>query len=786
MVLCAEPPPKLKIPNKITEMTEDANHDSPKLERRKRMHHIERHRHAIADAAWEALKSSIVYFRGQGTVAAIDKSQGAALNYEQVFMRDFIPSALAFLMKGEHLMLQNFLVETARLQPREKKVGLFKLGQGVMLASFKLHHRNSTQKTENLLADFGETAIGRVAPVDSGLWWIIHLRAYTRWTGDTALAESPNYQRAMDFIFSLCLPEGCDTSPALLCADGCSMIDRRMVFLRDFIPSALAFLMKGEHLMLQNFLVETACLQSREKMVGLFKLGQGVMLANCKVHHRNPTQKTESLLADFGETAIGRVAPVDSGLWWILLLRAYTRWTGDTSLAEIPNCQRAVRLIFRLCLSEGCDTSPALLCADGCSMINRRMFSRILLFCCSLFIDMRCALSMLKQDSNADFVSHITKQIIALSCHLHSYYWFDFRRLNDIYNTEEFSQTALNKFNVIPESIPDWIFDFMPGRGGYFIGNVNPVRMDLHWFCLGNIIAIMSPLATGEQAEAILDVVEECWEELIRETPVKICYPAMENKECQIITVCDLKNTKWSCHNGGSWPDEHALEMSSQEEEHIHGNFATFFVKLEGTTISVRQDLSITTTKMLLEHAYKRKGIRSYDGYALYCGKVLDDNKLLFDSKVCNDCTVEVKGRGRAGRMQYRKRSLNGKFNASQILFYDGRVLFDKCCKDKEAVAGFDSWPSMIDEVPAMYNTLMYDPWSDSADPEAARHADEECEETSYYTGDTRGCLKFSRNHFRHAKLEEVEWLRRLNGMFTARAEGKRRRVALEARLADS
>lgn len=35
-------------------------------------------------------------------------------------------------------------------------------------------------------------------------------------------------------------------------------------------------------------------------------------------------------------------------------------------------------------------------------------------------------------------------------------------------------------------------------------------------------------------------------------------------------------------------------------------------------------------------------------------------------------------------RMQYRKRSLNGKFNASQILFYDGRVLFDKCCKDKE------------------------------------------------------------------------------------------------------
>ncbi|TKW38273.1 hypothetical protein SEVIR_1G103450v4 [Setaria viridis] len=102
------------------------------------------HGHAIADAAWEALKRSIVYFRGQpiGTVAAIDKSQGAALNYDQVFMRDFIPSALAFLMKGEHLIVKNFLVETARLQSREKMVDLFKLGQGVMPASFKAQRSN--------------------------------------------------------------------------------------------------------------------------------------------------------------------------------------------------------------------------------------------------------------------------------------------------------------------------------------------------------------------------------------------------------------------------------------------------------------------------------------------------------------------------------------------------------------------------------------------------------------------------------------------------------------------
>ena len=177
-------------------------------------------------------------------------------------------------------------------------------------------------------------------------------------------------------------------------------------------------------------------------------------------------------------------------------------------------------------------------------------------------MSVRCALSLLKQDSDADFVNHITKRIQALSYHLLTYYWLDFLRLDDIYRykTEEYSQTALNKFNVIPESIPDWIFDFMPSRGGYFIGNVSPARMDFRWFCLGNFIAILSSLATGEQAEAILNLVEERQQELIGELPLKICYPAMENQECHIVTGCNPKNTRWNHHNRGLWPGESALE----------------------------------------------------------------------------------------------------------------------------------------------------------------------------------------------------------------------------------
>ncbi|KAI7757472.1 hypothetical protein M8C21_021103 [Ambrosia artemisiifolia] len=298
------------------------------------------------------------------------------------------------------------------------------------------------------------------------------------------------------------------------------------VFVRDFVPSALAFLMNGEPEIVKNFLLKTVFLQSREKKVDNFKLGEGVMPASFKVLH-DPVRNTETILADYGESAIGRVAPVDSGFWWIILLRAYTKSTGDTSLSEMPEIQRGIRLIMTLCLSEGFDTFPT------------------------------CASLLLKRDAEGnECLDRIVKRLHALSFHMRSYFWLDIKQLNDIYRykTEEYSHTAVNKFNVIPDSLPDWVFDFMPTRGGYFIGNVSPAKMDFRWFCLGNCIAILSSLATPEQSSAIMDLIESRWQELVGEMPLKICYPAMESHEWRIVTGCDPKNTGWSYHNGGSWP----------------------------------------------------------------------------------------------------------------------------------------------------------------------------------------------------------------------------------------
>lgn len=332
------------------------------------------------------------------------------------------------------------------------------------------------------------------------------------------------------------------------------------VFVRDFVPSALAFLMNGEPEIVKNFLCTSLRLQSNwEKRIDNFTLGKGAMPASFKVLH-DSIKKQDRLMADFGESAIGRVAPVDSGFWWIILLRAYTKSTGDLALADSPDCQRGIRLVLNLCLSEGFDTFPTLLCADGCSMVDRRMgiYGYPMEIQGLFHMALRCAKLMLRPQgsTNKELLERVDKRLQALNFHLRSYYWLDFEQLNNIYRykTEEYSHTAVNKFNVIPESIPDWVFEFMPMKGGYFIGNVSPAHMDFRWFCLGNCTAILSSLATPEQEEGIMDLLEERWADLIGEMPLKIAYPALEGHEWRIVTGCDPKNTRWSYHNGGSWP----------------------------------------------------------------------------------------------------------------------------------------------------------------------------------------------------------------------------------------
>lgn len=72
----------------------------------------------VEKQAWKLLKDAVVTYCGNpvGTVAANDPGDKLPLNYDQVFIRDFIPSALAFLLKGDNEIVKNFLLHTLQLQ----------------------------------------------------------------------------------------------------------------------------------------------------------------------------------------------------------------------------------------------------------------------------------------------------------------------------------------------------------------------------------------------------------------------------------------------------------------------------------------------------------------------------------------------------------------------------------------------------------------------------------------------------------------------------------------------
>ncbi|KAL8151276.1 hypothetical protein V2J09_021084 [Rumex salicifolius] len=335
------------------------------------------------------------------------------------------------------------------------------------------------------------------------------------------------------------------------------------VFIRDFAPSALAFLLKGETEIVKNFLLHTLQLQSWEKTVDCYSPGKGLMPASFKVksvpREGKDREFEEVLDPDFGESAIGRVAPVDSGLWWIILLRAYGKITGDYTLQERVDVQTGMRLILNLCLTDGFDMFPTLLVTDGSCMIDRRMgiHGHPIEIQALFYSALRCSREMLiVNDGTKNIVAAINNRLTALSFHIREYYWVDIKKINEIYRykTEEYSTDATNKFNIYPEQIPSWLMDWIPEEGGYFIGNLQPAHMDFRFFTLGNLWSIVTSLGTQKQNENILNLIESKWDDLISNMPLKICYPALESEEWRIITGSDPKNTPWSYHNGGSWP----------------------------------------------------------------------------------------------------------------------------------------------------------------------------------------------------------------------------------------
>lgn len=328
-------------------------------------------------------------------------------------------------------------------------------------------------------------------------------------------------------------------------------------FIRDFVPCALVFLIDGNNEIVRHFLTQTLKLQIKERQLDFLEPGRGLMPASFKVTYNNEEQY---LKADFGDHAIGRVTPVDSCLWWLFLLRAYVLATDEYSFAHTPECQKGIRLILELCLSARFDMYPTLLVPDGACMIDRRMGinGHPLEIQALFYMALRAAKELLLDNQeNAKINQAVGNRLEPLVYHIRQHYWLDLERLNIIYRykSEEYGEQALNLFNIYSDSIPyAQLSEWLPENGGYLAGNLGPSQLDCRFFSLGNLVAILSSLTTEKQSQAIMNVIESRWEDLIGYMPMKICFPALRDRDWQVLTGCDPKNRPWSYHNGGNWP----------------------------------------------------------------------------------------------------------------------------------------------------------------------------------------------------------------------------------------
>ena len=328
-------------------------------------------------------------------------------------------------------------------------------------------------------------------------------------------------------------------------------------FVRDFVPSGLLFLLDGEYDIVRNFLKSTLELRTKQEEMAGHKRNPTVLPASFKVV--KDSSGNEELDADFGDRAIGRVAPVDSVLWWVMLLARYVETSGDMDLAQEPLFQKHLKRILDLMLQESFEIYPTLLTPDGCFMIDRRMgVYGHPLEVQALFYGALKAMKFLLAPcrGNKVLLKLVQARETVLRNFVRQQYWLDLQRLNELhrFRTEEFGSDIANVLNVYPESIPDWVIDWLPEQGGYLAGNIGPSRLDFRFFALGNLAAIVTGLASEEMAHKLFNLYEARWSDLVGFMPVKICFPALQGIEWQLNTGCDPKNVPWSYHNGGNWP----------------------------------------------------------------------------------------------------------------------------------------------------------------------------------------------------------------------------------------
>jgi len=340
------------------------------------------------------------------------------------------------------------------------------------------------------------------------------------------------------------------------CDPGPVPLNYRECFVRDFAVSAAALLAAGQAHSVRTFIVTVARLQAHEGPDAGMRAAPGLMPASFAVVRDAGEVAAERIVADFGQRAIGRVAPIDSALWWLLIVRAYRRATGDEELQRTPEVHDAIEAILSLYLQPQFEMLPSLLVPDGSAMIDRRMgvYGHPLDVQVLFWAGLRAACELL--DAGDPLRDRAFERLVALGRHLRRNYWLDRSRIEVIrrYPVEEFGDTQLNPWNLHPDAIPTWTMAWLSEGGGYYAGNLGPAKLDPRFFALGNLLAVSTGLAPTAHANGLFSLIERHERDLLGETGVKLTYPPLEGRAWALLTGSDQKNVPWSYHNGGSWP----------------------------------------------------------------------------------------------------------------------------------------------------------------------------------------------------------------------------------------
>jgi hypothetical protein len=178
---------------------------------------------AVKSARSLFYERALVKFEGEwvGAIAAIPMAPDGSsahflstdLNYGEIFIRDNVPVMAYLLTQEKFSAVRHFLDTCLRLQSTQPQT------RGIFPTSF-------VEIDGELVADYGQRAIGRVASVDATLWWAILAHAYVQKSGDRAFACQPHVQAGLQRLLDLILHPSFREAPTLHVPDGAFMIDR--------------------------------------------------------------------------------------------------------------------------------------------------------------------------------------------------------------------------------------------------------------------------------------------------------------------------------------------------------------------------------------------------------------------------------------------------------------------------------------------------------------------------------------------------------------------------------